>query len=504
MILRPYQLDAREKIKESSGNICVVLPGGSGKSICIADFVMQNADKKILMLTHVKELIRQNEEKLLTLWPDAPVCIYSAGLKRKELDKNIIFAGIQSIGKKFELLSDVDYIVVDECDLINHKEEGLYRQLIGNINARVIGFTATPYRMNHGLIIDKPAIFDSLIYPEGGSILELTNAGYLSRLISKATPTKLNVNGVHKRGGEYIESELQKAVDKNDLNDNIVEQVIERSMGRYHWLFFCAGIDHAEHMAESLRAHGIAAESVSSIDSPAERDIKIADFKSDKLTALTNNNILTTGFDFPNIDLIAHCRPTMSPRLYEQMNFRGTRLKSHIDNCLCLDFAGVIAQHGAMTDVRTPQKHTQGEGIAPCKECPKCFEIIPIQLKICYSCNYEFPKKEKKDIYLRNDDIMSGVLEMAVDNIKIREHIGYKSGKRMIRVTYCPVFGTGIDEYLCVYHPGVVGIIARKKYNEIKNKKLLSIQYIKDGKFFKIINKTFDKLPDIVNMGSRG
>lgn len=511
MNLRPYQIEANrlvlDYIDNEVGNPCVVLPGGAGKSICIANdcqsLLKRNNQTKILMLTSSRELIGQNEDKLLKIWPLAPVGIYSAGLRRKEIGFPITFAGVQSIGKKAHLLGHIDFIIVDECDTISHKEEGLYRKLINDLkvinpNIRVIGYTATPYRMGHGLIIDKPAIFDKLLYPEGSSIIELVNNGFLSRLISKATPTKLSVAGVKKRGGEYIESELQKAVDKIDLNTQIVKQVIERNEGRKHFLFFCAGIEHAKHMAEALNACGVSADFVSSYDSTVERDRKIDGFKSGKITALTNNNILTVGFDFPDIDLIAFCRPTMSPRLYEQMAFRGTRLKSHIDNCLCLDFAGVISQHGAITAVKTPAKKGQGDGIAPSKECPECFEIIAAQSRSCPECGYVFPIQIKREFHLRNDDIFGGSepAEMDVASWKVADYVGKTSGKNMLKVTYYPKFGVAIDEYLCIYHDGYAAMKANKVWHELRTKgKPDTIKFIKEGKYFRVIErKWIDKL----------
>lgn len=483
-----------------TGNPCVVLPGGAGKSVCIADLCRHLPDKNILMLTHVRELIEQNENKLLALWPDAPVGVYSAGLKRKEIER-VTFAGIQSIGRRADLLGNIDICIVDECDLISHKDEGMYRKIIAALGCRVVGYTATPYRLGHGLITDKPAIFDDILRPGRSSLVDLINDGYLSRLISKSTPQKINVSGVGKRGGEYIESELQKAVDKSDVNAAIVSQVIERAAGRQHWLFFCAGVKHAENMRDELRRHGVTAETLSADTPSAERERIINDFKAGRITALTNNNILTVGFDYPDIDLIVHCRPTMSPRLYEQMNFRGTRLKSHIDNCLVLDFAGVVFMHGPMTEVRTPVKAGSKTGIAPSKECPECFEIIAVQRKACPECGYVFPIKTKRDNSLRNDDIMTGadVREMVVDSMKIREHISHKTGSRSLRVSYYPKIGSPIDEYLCVWHGGFIGRKGRAIYGELKRRGVKPdiIRYRKNGQFFDVIDRIWvDKKND--------
>jgi DNA repair protein RadD len=103
----------------------------------------------------------------------------------------------------------------------SHKQEGGYRKLIDDLTSinpalRVIGLTATPYRLGHGYITDQPALFSDIIAPV--SIEELIYKGFLAPLRSKLTNHKLSVDGVHKRGGEYIESELQAAVDTDDHN----------------------------------------------------------------------------------------------------------------------------------------------------------------------------------------------------------------------------------------------------------------------------------------------
>ena len=171
MQLRKYQSRSIEMlyswIEKNKGHICVVMPTGSGKSHVIAE-LCKNAlqtwpETRILMLTHVKELIEQNAEKMRLHWPDAPLGIYSASVGQRKLGEPITFAGIQSVRNKAKEIGHVDLIVIDECHLVNHKDEGVYRKLINqlteiNPDVRIIGYSATPYRLGHGLITDEPAI----------------------------------------------------------------------------------------------------------------------------------------------------------------------------------------------------------------------------------------------------------------------------------------------------------------------------------------------------------
>jgi DNA repair protein RadD len=347
MQLREYQSRSIDMVykwmEENSGHPCVVMPTGAGKSHIIAALcknAIQNwPETRILMLCHQKELIEQNAEKIRLHWPGAPLGIYSASIGRKQLDEPITFAGIQSIRGKSKQIGHIDIIIIDECHMVGHKDEGGYRKLINelteiNPSLRIIGYSATPYRLGHGMITDKPALFDGLVEPV--SIEELIHKGFLSKLRSKITKAKLSTEGVHKRGGEYIEAELQAAVNKADKNAAVVAEVMALAGDRKAWLFFCAGVAHAEAIANELNAQGIKAECVTGATPKAERESILRRYKAGEIRALTNANVLTTGFDYPDIDLIAMLRPTMSASLYVQMAGRGLRVKSHTDHCLVL------------------------------------------------------------------------------------------------------------------------------------------------------------------------
>lgn len=477
--LRPYQQKAvdtlYEWLSDNDGNPCIVMPTGSGKSLVIAaicrDVLTKWNDTRILMLTHVRELIEQNAQKLTNLWPNAPLGIVSSGLNRSDFGYPITFAGVQSVRSKALQLGHIDLIIVDECDLISHKDEGSYRQLItqlAKINPyiRVIGLTATPYRLGHGMITDKPAIFDGLIEPV--SIKELIELGFLAVLRSKLTETELDVSGVKKRGGDYIESELQKAVDTTDSNTSVVNEVIEKAGNRQSWLFFCSGVEHAEHIRDLLLEKGVSAATVTGDTPKAERDRLISDFRAGKIKALTNANVLTVGTDMPNTDLLVMLRPTESARLYVQMAGRGMRPKSHTDHCLVMDFAGNVKKHGPIIHVQPPSKEGNGDGEAPTKACPNCMELVHLSVRQCTHCGYEFPEPEsgaKKSLSLRQDDIM-GIENRSIE-IKSwawRVHESQKSGKEMIKVTYYPKNYTekAVSEYLCILHDGYAGQNGRR------------------------------------------
>ncbi|MFA5703761.1 MAG: DEAD/DEAH box helicase family protein [Advenella sp.] len=482
MTLRPYQqttLDALyDWLRSNSGDPCIVAPTGSGKSVIIASFVesaIKNyPETRVVVISHVKELVAQDFRQLLQIWPNAPAGVYSAGLKSREVSR-ITFAGIQSVRKKPEILGHINLCIVDEAHTISHKDEGGYRELIKSLREinpgmRVIGLTATPWRLGHGRIDEGEALFDDLIEPV--SIRELVYGGYLAPLVSRATHERYTTDGIKKRGGEYIEKELQERVDTADQNAAVAREIVEIAGDRRAWLLFCTGVDHAYHMRDQLRELGITAETITGKTPDGERDDLLVRYKAGEIRAITNANVLTTGFDYPDIDLIALLRPTMSPGLYMQMVGRGFRIKSHTDHCLVLDFAGVIAQHGPITAVEPPSKAGEGDGIPPGKECPECHWIVPASVKNCINpdCLYEFPEPEPESMMLRNDDIMGDEPpEIEVWSWRWEEKES-KAGNPMIVVSYYGDIGSQpLREYLLIWAENFAGQKGRQALNEICN-----------------------------------
>ena len=480
-MLRDYQQRTIDQLYKwfsdgRKGHPCIELPTGSGKSHIVAaickDAVTQWPETKILMLTHVKELIEQNAEKMRDHWPDAPLGIYSAGLGSKRFD-DITFGSIQSIRRVDPAeLGHFDLVLIDECHLVSHKQEGGYRELIDaltliNPALRVIGLTATPYRLGHGLITDDPALFADIIAPT--SIEELIFKKYLSPLQSKITATKISADGVHKRGGEYIESELQAAVDRKEINGPVADEIIVQAGDRKSWLVFCVGVQHSYNIRDELLERGISAATITGGTPKNERAEIIADFKAGRITAVTNANVLTTGFDHPDIDLIAMLRPTASASLYVQMAGRGMRPKGHTDHCRLLDFAGVVEAHGPITNIDPGRK--AGTGEAPVKICPQCDSIVHLSAKVCPDCGYEFPPPPESRAVLHNLDIMGlDTTEMNVTEWQWRRHVSRASGKEMLMVTYYGALSDKpVNEYLTVMHEGYAGQKARTLFARISN-----------------------------------
>jgi DNA repair protein RadD len=467
--LRPYQQEAIDStlryFELNDGNPLIVLPTGTGKSIVIAEFckrvLAQWPDTKILVVTHVRELIRQNYDELKMLWPEAPAGVNSAGLKRREYDPSIVFCGIQSVHNKASKFVKVDLVLVDEAHLIPRKTNTMYQKFLKNLKVmnphlRVVGLTATPYRLDSGLLYGgDESLFDGLSYEAG--VREMVEQNYLTKLVSKQPKTRLDVSGVSTRGGEFVAGELERAVDRTDVNEAAVREIVTFGANRKSWLIFCAGVSHATHIAELVRSHGISCETIFGDTPDAERDRIVRDFKAGKIRSIASMGVLTTGFNAPAVDLLALLRPTQSTGLYIQIMGRGMRNHPGKEDCLVLDFAGNVARHGPVDRVnpKKPRKSEEG-GEAPTKTCPECESIVFAALTECPDCGYVWPAREPEiERTATTLPVMSAAIPsqwVPVNSVAYRQHVKPGSPNSM-RVEYRS--GMAIyREWVCFEHKG--------------------------------------------------
>lgn len=408
--LRPYQQEAIDAIlaywSQGGGNPLVDLATGTGKSMVIAkliqDLLAQYPDLRVMMLTHVKELVAQNFQALLRVWPNAPAGIYSAGLGRRDTHHRITFASIQSVYNKVKQIGRRDLICIDEAHLVPKKGAGMYRRMLDDLHDlqpdfRVVGFTATPYRLDTGRLDDgDDKLFDTVVYNYG--IAEGIGGGYLSPLMSKASAVEIDVSKVERRGGEFVPASLEGASDK--ITAEAVAEIARFGIDRKAWLIFCSGVKHALHVRDAIRQAGFSCDTVSGETPSGERDSIIRRFRNGEIRALTNANVLTTGFDVAGIDLVAMLRPTLSTSLYVQIVGRGTRLAQGKENCLILDFAGNVRRHGPVDTVSIMPKSGGGTGKVSvedvrAKTCPGCEELVALNAFECKWCGHQWPRDDK-------------------------------------------------------------------------------------------------------------
>lgn len=474
LVPRSYQTECVDALYqyfgEHAGNPLCALPTGTGKSVVIAMFLESVyrafPTQKILILVHVKELVQQNYRKLIDLWPGAPAGINSAGLRQRDVFNRIIFASIGSVAKHADKFGHVDLIIIDEAHLVSPTQETMYRRFVSelltvNPHLKVIGFTATPWRSGVGKLTDGGLFTDvAFDITTLTAFNRLIAEGYLAPLIPKRTSTMLSVDGVHIRGGDFVASELQLAVDVDHLTERAIREAMELGHDRRHWLAFCAGVEHAIHTADAMNAMGVSAVAVHSKMTDTERDDAIAQWQAGRYVCAVNNNVLTTGIDFPAIDLILMLRPTASSVLWVQMLGRGTRPFSCAEytkeNCLVLDYAGNTKRLGPINDPVLPRKRGQKGGDAPIRLCEQCGTYNHASVRVCMNCGYEFPRHTKLKQEASNEELIKGSLpEMQVfkiDHITFSRHDKVGSPPSMRVNYYCGI--RMFNEFVCFEHQG--------------------------------------------------
>jgi DNA repair protein RadD len=447
--LRLYQEKAVQAIfnyfRTETGNPLIVAPTGSGKSHLIASFVETTLKKYpktlITILAHRKELLIQNSEKILNHFPACPLGIYSAGLKKRELNQ-VTMAGIASVYNKANLFSYQNLVLVDEAHLIPKGGMGMYKRFLddlkrNNPKLKVIGFTATPYRLDSGMLTEgEDRLFTDIAYEI--DLLQLIQEGYLSPLCSKKSLIQADLSTARIRAGEFVSQDIERIMNDDFLTEAALLEIMRYGEYRKSWIIFCAGVTHTRRVTEKLKERGITADCVTGETPPGERKQILDDFRSGKIRAILNCDVLTTGFDAPNIDLLILLRPTRSVGLYVQMCGRGSRLSPGKTDCMVLDFAGNIERFGPLDMVRIKKKKSgSGDSDAPpTKTCFKCEAVVPTAAKICPFCQHEFPEREreKHDITASDKPILSSVTERIID---ATEYGSYeREGFKTFRVNY--------------------------------------------------------------------
>lgn len=476
--LRDYQIAARDALfshlRRTAGdpdaNPLIVAPTGSGKSVLIADAITtalrHQPTARILVLTHAKELVRQDADELRRYCPQILPGVCSAGLGRRDTRAQIIFGGVQTVAKRPRAFGRVDLLFVDEAHAVPHDGEGQYRTTIdtlreSNPGVRVIGYTATPYRLDGGYLTEGD-IFRSVAYEI--DVVSLIDGGYLSPIRTVDVTQAYDTSEVKVSRGEYVTAQLEDVVIDPALTDAAIAEALAAGADRRSWLVFASSVRHAEHVAERMSIAGVSADWVCGEHSAADRDAKIRRFKSAEIRALVNVGILTTGFNHPPTDLLLCLRPTQSAGLWVQMLGRGMRIAPGKSDCLLLDYGSNVGRHGPINRIQPP-KMPDGEGAAPYKLCPQCKVQTYPAILVCQDCGYEWPPREiqhddrasRGHVILRDEDLTWH----DVDRTEYSRHS--KEGKPdSVRVDYYSGFGRVQSEWVCLDHGGFATAKARQ------------------------------------------
>ena len=480
-MLRDYQIKALAAIWDNlDRHVVASMPTGSGKGHIIAEVcrkaLQEYPGTRVLVVAHVRELLEQNAEKIRLHWPEAPVGLYCAGLRSRQVDA-ITVASIQSVYALGDKLGVFDLIIVDEAHRIPHGDSGMYHTLFrSQSEAKIVGLTATPYRLGGGLIHQgDDALFDTLVC----EILtgDLVAQGHLSPIRSRPGSEQADLGGVHTRAGEFVPDEMADAFDQHHLTTTVVQDILKHAAGRSSIMVFCCSVDHCHHVASALCSAGEASARVVTGETQSQdRADTIAAFKARSCRILVNCDVLTTGFDAPNTDCIVLLRATKSPGLYVQIIGRGLRRAEGKTDCLLLDYGGNVERHGPIDSV-TAERVEKDEEPPPQKLCPNCGDYIPRTASICPHCKHEFTKVSEPRALTHGleattaDPLAISITRLRVLDVSYARH--RKEGKPdSMRVIYDTVpedctnrfeyilKSKEVREWVCFEHPGYAGIKA--------------------------------------------
>ena len=363
--LRDYQQQASDKAvaffqSKTKKNAIMVLPTGSGKSLIIAD-ITNRLDGHTLVFQPSKEILEQNFKKLSS-YGILDCSIYSASFNSKKISR-ITFATIGSVKGHPDLFGHFKNVIIDECHLVNPKE-GMYKDFLSVLNCKVIGLTATPYRLSSSqdfgsmlkfITRTRPAIFKEVIYHvQVSTLLEL---GYLAKLnyypMNPLGWNELNLK-VNTTGADYTDKSVQREYERIDFYGylvHIVQRLVDNQktgIKRKGILVFTRFLKEAERLTYSIPGCAI----VSGDTPKGERERILEAFKSGEIPVVANVGVLVCGFDYPELDTIVLARPTMSLALYYQIVGRAIRPHKDKDAAWFVDLCGNINRFGKVEDLR--------------------------------------------------------------------------------------------------------------------------------------------------------
>lgn len=484
LTLRPYQREAidacNEFVRSREDNPCIVLPTGAGKSLVMAqmlhEWISDYPPFRAIVLAHRKELVEQNAKELWELDNSLPIGIFAASLNLRDTLSNIIFASIDSVAHNAEQFKAPDVLLIDEAHRIPARGEGKYRKFIDAMKARnprlrVIGLTATPYRLGTGNICHRDHILNEVCYD--ANLKTLIDDGYLCNLRTVKGEADIDLEGVKKSGGDFNLKDLALRVD----NDQVVSQAVKhmfataRKYSRRSIIVFCIDIAHCEHVARELTKYGVNAAIITGKTSQKDRERLTEDFKAGRIQWLVSVNVFTEGFNSKNVDCVAMLRPTQSKGLWVQAVGRGLRLHPDKDYCLILDYGDNIARHGPIDicDDKEPKLETCGDCenvfARSVKCCPACGWEIPLQIRMQHEAAEERQRAMHKAIasegQLLNEDVWRDV-----DGVTCRLH--RKAGKPdSLRVDWHCGLST-VKEWVHLDHPGYAGDKAQSWLSQFK------------------------------------
>lgn len=413
ILLRDYQDEmlagARQALR-THRKVLLQAPTGAGKTAVAAKMAenVQAKGRRAAFLVHRRELITQSAKTFTKAGVDFGVV--AAGVTGNR-HAPIQICSIQTLSRRLDLHKDFDLIVVDEA---HHATASTWSAVIEHYaKAKVVGLSATPERSD-GTGLDK--MFDVLV--PGPRVSWLIEQGYLSRYRLFA-PSAPDLTGIHSRAGDYARDELAEVMDKPSITGDAVTHYSRIGAGR-RAMVFCVSIKHSLHTVERFQAAGFRAAHIDGETDPAVRDALIAEFAAGRIQVLSSVDLVSEGFDVPEIEIAILLRPTKSLSLFLQQIGRCLRpvyaegfdltsqdgrlaamAASDKPEAVVLDHAGNALQHGLPDDDRVwsltgrqkrkrAAKDEDEEDAVQVRQCPMCYSVHRPE-PTCPRCGFTYP-----------------------------------------------------------------------------------------------------------------
>lgn len=389
--LRDYQQEAVDAawqwMTKCYDPCCMELATAAGKSYILAALahrLNQHSGKKVLILGPNKEICEQNHEKYLLT--GEPASIFSASLNRKETRHPVVFGSPLTVIKSIEKFKNYAAVFIDECHMLTTSiKEIIERMRESNPRLRVVGVSATPFRMNTGYIFrehyikgimtDEECIdpyFAKLVYSIEPRFL--IAKGFLTEPIVGYVDDKYDTSGlVMDNKGQWTKDSIDKAfIGQGRKTARIISDVVEKSKHRNCVMIFCSTIQHAEEAMDSLPSE--LSKIVTGKTTKKERESIISLARNGKIKYLVSVGALTTGVDIPRVDVVAMLRKTESASLFQQCVGRAMRLFEGKLNCMLLDYAENIDYFFPHGDIFEPEikAKKKSESTPMTVICPTC------------------------------------------------------------------------------------------------------------------------------------
>lgn len=479
MILRSYQESALEAITEAVKRdryILIQSPTGSGKTVLFSSLTQRwmrdFPSMRVIILTAQKELIEQAADKLLKIWPQAPIGVVCAGVSgRKNLTAPVVIASRQTLVNDLNRCPPFHFIIIDEVDQMPPRTiESQYRQILLCFeryfsDLRVLGVTASPFRLGHGYIYGprcRPGTenwFQSLHYRI--SIKELQDQGYLVPFRALEVE-KLDLSSVKKTGGDYNLEQLGDLMSKPVHITSAVQAYRDYGEERDAVVIFAVTIDHAEKLKAAFEAADCPCGIVHSKMPKEQREQTLKAFETGSLRFVVNVGVLTRGWDCPRVNCLIYCRPTESPALHLQITGRGLRPADGKEDLLVLDLSGNMRKHGVDLDklkVKIPGsvKGEKEEDLS--KVCPQCSTLVSLEVMQCPKCGNEWQEESKQEESTTVRDIHGKVImrellpanQNLIHDVEIwPEYFTSSKGNRMMKLKIMGYNGGPIP--ISLYH----------------------------------------------------